>query len=146
VIHPSKLHAAFLVTHNWIAILIIGLILLMPVYIPMLAQADGTMFPVTTNMSIVPPVVTADGGGLNFRFGYTKARQCEYIGIEAKYRGVHADFFPLPGQPPPGTRLVGTQLSQMFHLDAPDLDGLDIWTIHRCSPFWLTVTHIYGAQ
>ena len=119
-----------------------ALLIALPIYGPVMPAFEGLILPVTTKIGPVNPVVTNDGG-LEFRFQYTKLRACEYLGTEARLAGYHVDFYPAPGQQSSGTRTTGAQLSQLWHLSNPTLNGVTIFFTHRCSPLWLTQTMVY---
>ncbi len=115
----------------------------LPIYGPIMPMIDGFILPVTTKISPVHPVVT-DDGGLEFKFQYTKLRACEYLGTEARLSGYHVDFGLAPGQlQMGGTRSTGAQISQLWHLDNPTLQGVTIYFLHRCMPLWISQTQVY---
>ena len=126
---------------SWPSLALLILAVLLPVYGPFMAYAEGSWFPVTSPIAIVTSEPAKDG--LDIRYSYTKYRNCEFVGVSAKIDGTEVGFEPVLSSPP-GTRSTGQQISRLWHLDAPSLDGVRIYFTHRCHPFWIVAAKVYG--
>lgn len=107
-----------------------------------MVYAEGALLPVTSKIEIVE--TRPSGTGLDVRFAYAKHRSCELVSTLLKRGEQEIEFNPvLNSSSIPTTRLPGQQVSRLWHVDAPTLDGLEMWFPHRCSPLWLTATQVY---
>jgi len=125
-------------TAIWVLLLLLAFL---PVYGPYMVYAEGVLLPVTSKIEIVE--TRPSGTRLDVRFAYTKYRSCELVSTLLKRGEQEIDFSPVLGNAaPPTTRLPDQQISRLWHVDAPTLDGLEMWFLHRCSPLWLTATQV----
>jgi hypothetical protein len=130
------------VTWTWPVTILLLLAALLPIYGPMLPTIEGYLLPVTSKIQIVNPAADpSDAGSMLFTFTYTKYRACEYLGTEARVKGLHVDFENTEAANI--TRVPGPQISQVWRLRSTDLADLAIYFIHRCSPYWITITRAY---
>lgn len=112
-------------------------------YSPLMPTLEGMALPVTTKIEIVGGVERG-WDGIDFRFAYTKLRNCELLGTDVRGPGgKFVYFYPLPQQGAPQTRGLGPQVSNKWHLGADSLEGLQMTFIHRCQPLWVTVTKVW---
>ena len=132
---------------------------MLPFYGPLMPTIEGGLLPVTTSIVFVDPVTRlplldaageqivpltadpADPTSILVRFTFTKLRACEYLGTNAQIKGITVDFESASA--PSGTRLPGQITSPVWRLHATSLKDLEVRFIHRCNPFWLTVTKAY---
>lgn len=112
-------------------------LLMLPIYGPMLPTIEGGLWPVTGKVEFIG--VTEVDGGVTARLKYTKYRDCEYLGASLDANGMPVDFEPVAGGEPI-TVGTGERLSRPFFIGTKDLAGLRLRWLHRCSPYWLTVT------
>jgi hypothetical protein len=132
--------AAYRVMNSWVTFFALGFFLTLPLWGPQMSTWEGMILPVTTKVDWVDVTPAADG--VEFRFAYSKLRSCEFVNVvmeDAKGREVTLDLVDRLA-PPPSTRLIGKQVSRLWHADIPTLDGVKLFFVHRCSPLWLTVT------
>ena len=106
-------------------------------FFPVVRDAD-----ITSERPVEPDVI------FTIRFG--KVRQCEFIGL-AWYQDdvrLRVDFHPdVDVQPPAQTRPTGQQHAGPWRLRGVErLDGTRAFTLHRCHPLWLTISHFYGQR
>lgn len=136
----SRLSLSFI--GNWAGILLLLLVVFLPVYGPVMAYVEGYVLPVTSPVRIVNVTPDASGTTLTFRFGYIKYRACEYLGTSWRINGMPVDAHPvLPGNT---TRSPGAQISSLWTVEAPTLEGSEVWFWHRCGFAWMTATKVLG--
>lgn len=112
-----------------------------PIYGPFMGGLEGRFLPVTSPINVIS--MEPQGNGVVLTYTYRKLRSCELIGVSAaNSNGDGLMFFPLEGRPL--TKATGLQLSRSWFLGARDLVGVSITFLHRCSPFWVTITKVYG--
>lgn len=127
--------------NNWASLLMLFLLVFLPVYGPFMTTFEGQVWPVTSKIRIVEQHVDTDGG-LIVRFAYTKYRFCELVGTTMTIGNQEIGFAPVAGSGAPTTRSPGLQVSRLWKVDSPTLDGVSLWFISRCHPFWLTLTQV----
>jgi len=123
----------------WPMMVLLALVALLPLYGPWFPPIEGALFPVTSKITVGEAV--AHDGSMLFRFSYEKYRTCEIVGVEATINGKPVDF-GRADDTPPGTRIPGDQTSRVWRLGSPSLDGLAVFFIHRCHPYWITITKV----
>lgn len=127
------------VTWTWPAVIVLFVLAMLPIYGPLLPPLEGAVWPVTSKVSFVNAAPTE--GGLTARMSYTKLRDCEIIGVSLDRNGVPIEFEPVAGSLEAlTTRGTGPQISRQWFIGADSTDGLRLRFIHRCSPWWMTVT------
>ncbi len=122
---------------------IIAVVFVLAIFGPWIGELEGQLFPVTSKVTISD--IQEDGEGTLFRMGFNKLRNCELIGITVKRRGVAVPAGPAPGEiGGNGTLAPGARRSQAWLVPgSTPLDDMEITWSHRCSPFWVTITHAY---
>lgn len=138
---PSRNRFAIGVTWSWPITVLLLLLILMPIYAPLMPTIEGNFSPVTGKVEFVD--ITPVPGGFVARMQYIKLRNCEYLGASLDKAGTPIEFSPYNGPPPTGTFPTGPQLSRPWFIGAANLDGLRLRWVHRCNPLWLTVTVAY---
>ena len=119
--------------------IVLFVLAMLPIYGPLLPPLEGAVWPVTSKVSFVNAAPTE--GGLTARMSYTKLRDCEIIGVSLDRNGVPIEFEPVAGSLEAlTTRGTGPQISRQWFIGADSTDGLRLRFIHRCSPWWMTVT------
>lgn len=109
-------------------------------------SVEGKIFPVTTSIKILDPITTGSWY-MEFAYSYVKLRKnCRLVDISSTIGGDYVTFAPVSA-PPPGPhppRPPGYNVSSLFRLDAPSLDGLVVSFVHAC-PFepWTVITRVY---
>jgi hypothetical protein len=120
-------------------VLLMLFLAMVPIWGPLLPPVEGYLAPVTSKVSFVNAAPTE--GGLTARMSYTKLRDCEVIGVSLDRGGVPIEFEPIAGSLEAlTTRGTGPQISRQWFIGADSTDGLRLRFIHRCSPWWMTVT------
>lgn len=139
----SRLSLSFI--GSWAGILLLILAVFLPVYGPPMGYVEGYLLPVVSPIKIIEQMPTEDGMGTLIRFTYTKLRVCPSGGPPVLHIGGNEiDFHLVVPNPTDVVRLPGKQTSSQWFVGSPTLVGADIWFIHRCGPFWVTITHVYG--
>lgn len=113
----------------------------LPLYGPRMGYIEGSLMPVTSQIEIVDYDERDDG--IYFRFVYEKNRLCEITGVGMYADGQEIGFDPT-GDQPLNTLGSGRQVSRLWHVERKNLEGAQIWFYHRCHPFWITATRVYG--
>lgn len=127
------------VTWTWPVVICLLVLAMIPIWGPLMPPLDGTVWPVTSKVTFVDQQPTE--GGLLARMSYTKNRDCEIIGVSLDRAGVPIEFEPVAGSLEAlTTRGTGPQISRQWFIGADSTDGLRLRFIHRCSPWWMTVT------
>jgi hypothetical protein len=107
---------------------------------PLMAPIEGALFLVTSKITFVS--VVPDGGDLLVQFTYDKLRLCKAPSIGGNQAGKPVPMaLAVPG--PVQTRILGPQLSGIWRFKTKTLDGLDVYYLHECGPFWLTLTKVF---
>jgi len=127
---------------NWAVLIALGVIALLPVYGSFMPYVEGSIWPVTSRITVIS--VVPNGTGVDITYTYTKYRLCELVGYSAKVAGIDTLLVPIGEAVGLGTRGLGPEAPRQWRLVAPSLANTEIWVIHRCSPLWLTATKIYG--
>lgn len=132
----------FRLLNNWASVVVLVLLLGLPIYGPFMVYAEGDTFPVTSNI-VLTDIESADGG-LSLRFTYEKYRECELVGTAWLVGKTEVEFHPISGIVT--TRIVGQQQSRKWFLGAStgDFPKSTAWFLHRCHPFWITATKVFG--
>lgn len=125
---------------NWVVVISLLLLVGLPVYGPPLSYLESQYFPAASKITIVS--VSKDVTGLNVVFTYTKKRLCEFLGGYAK-RGISEVGHEATGGDNPTTVDVGVTITRAWHIDALDMDNLEIWFAYRCEPFWVSIVKVY---
>jgi hypothetical protein len=121
---------------------VIAVVFALAIFGPRIGELEGQVFPVTGKVTISDVRVSDDG--TRFRMGFSKNRNCELIGITVKIRGVAVPAGPAPGEVGSnGTLATGERRSQVWLVPGSTLDDMEISWSHRCSLFWVTITHAY---
>lgn len=133
---PSQRNAVRL-TWAWPSVVLLLFFALLPVYGPIMPAIEGALLPVTSKVMFkdIMPVER----GLAVRMQFTKLRDCEYLGVTADRDGRSVDFEPIAGGPPI-TLPAGDRLSRPWRIGVTDLEGIRLRWVHRCGPWWTTVT------
>lgn len=113
------------------------LLLLLPGFSSVIPTLEGSLFPVTSKVEFVQ--ITPVDGGLTARMKFTKYRDCEFLGVAADRDGISVSFEPVAGELPL-TLPTGERLSRPWALGSPDFKGIRLRWVHRCNPYWTTVT------
>lgn len=125
--------------------ILLVLALFLPIYGPPMGYVEGTLLPVVSPITITEQVPTDDGLGLLIRFTYTKYRACASGSSPVLHIGANeVDFHLVLPNADPLVRLPGKQRSSQWYVGSPTLEGAEIWFVHKCGPFWLTITKVYG--
>lgn len=78
------------------------------------------------------------------RMSYNKNRDCEVIGVSMDRNGVPVEFEPVGGSLDNLiTRGTGPQISRLWFIGDDSVEGLRLRLLHRCNPFYITVTIAY---
>ena len=133
---------AYRIVDNYLALILLVLLMFLPVYGPLMTQLEGQLLPVTSKVTIIADEA-APGGGRNIRFSYVKHRACEIVGTSLRIGEQEVGFEPAVNDNMPRTRLPGQQVSRLWHVSADDLTGVELWFTHRCHIFWLTSTQVF---
>ena len=135
--------AALSITWTWPTMVLLLILGMTPLVAPMMPQIDGHLFPVTSKVQFVN--VKEVEGGLTVQMQYEKLRDCEYLGTTL----TSSDGLPIPFAPAavnasqPDTKATGQQLSRRWLVGASSLEGVRLRWVHRCQPFWITITDAY---
>lgn len=130
------------VTWSWPVVFLLAIAILLPVWGPLVGPIEGMIAPVTGKVTFIQR--TEVEGGFTVRMSYTKLRNCEIVGVSMDQNGVAIEFEPVENsQATLTTRGTGPQISREWFVGARDLDGLRLRWLHRCSPFYITVTVAY---
>lgn len=120
-------------------VLLMLFLAMVPIWGPLLPPVEGYLAPVTSKVSFVNAAPTE--GGLTARMSYTKLRDCEIIGVSLDRKGVPVEFEPVSGSLDAlTTRGTGPQISRQWFIGNEDTEGLRLRFVHRCNPFFTTVT------
>ena len=122
---------------TWPGATIVLMLLMLPIYGPMIPVVEGGLFPVTGKVEFIE--VHPVEGGVSVRMKYTKLRDCEFIGVALDDNGFPVTFDPVAGGAPL-TLPTGDRLSRPWLVGADTVDGLRLRWVHRCNPFWTTIT------
>lgn len=135
-VSPSKLLSVPAVA-AWIALLFI------PALWPYFPRLEGRLLPVATPYVVSSETVTKEG--VSFYVSFEKLRQCDFIGI-AWYQGHQRLTLVLEPdrELAPATRPTGGQFTGPWLLRGVDkLEGTQSVVLHRCHPFWTTITEMW---
>jgi hypothetical protein len=136
---PPSHKLALDLTWSWPVTLLLLFVALLPVYGPLMPPLEGQLLPVTTKVRFVN--VTPAEGGLRVRMSYLKLRDCQIIGVSMDKNSVPIEFEPVAGSVDTlSTRGTGPQISREWFAGTEDLDSVRLRWIHRCGPWWTTVT------
>lgn len=124
-------------TWSWPITVALLVLLMASIFGPLLPVLEGTFFPVTSKVEFVDPQAVQDG--LIVRMKFTKYRDCEYLGVAADRDGISVDLEPVAGGLPI-TLPTGERLSRPWKIGTTDLKGVRLRWVHRCNPFFTTVT------
>lgn len=131
------------VLNNGPILVLLALLVFLPVYGPYMVAIEGRLLPVTSRIEFTETTPTPEGG-LDVRFRYEKYRDCEYLNTQVRLGEVDLEFDPVRGQRFSTVRPLGFNVSRLWHLNVTSLEGVQMWFVHRCHPFWITVTKVYG--
>ena len=127
---------------NWASVITLLAMLFLPVYGPVMSYIEGDWWPVTSKVTFIESKSTDEG--FVTRFTYTKNRTCELAGVVMRRGGADVEFSPIfKSSQVAQTRLPGEQVSRLWIAAIPNLDGTELLFVHRCHPFWVTVTRVY---
>jgi hypothetical protein len=128
------------ITWSWPVTILLLIVAMSPFVLPLLPQFDGRFFPVTSKVKWLD-VQPADGG-VTAKMSYVKLRDCEYLGSSIDRDGLPIPLNPVSGQKPQ-TFPTGTRVSAPWFIGSSDLEGLQLRFVHRCNPWFTTVTVAY---
>lgn len=135
----SKLSPMTRLVWTWPGALAVLILAMLPVWGPLVPPLEGAVWPVTSKVTFVEQKLVA--GGFTVRMSYNKLRDCEIIGVSMDRNGVPIEFEPVNGSVDKlTTRGTGPQISREWFIGSDRIDELRLRFIHRCSPFWTTVT------
>lgn len=127
---------------NWASLTILLAMLFLPVYGPIMSYVEGDWWPVTSKVEFID-TKAVDEGTIT-RFSYVKNRTCELAGVVMKRGGMEVEFSPVfKSSQVAQTRLPGKNVSRLWLAAVPNFDGVELTFLHRCHPFWITVTRVY---
>jgi hypothetical protein len=127
------------ITWSWPVTILLLVAVLLPIYGPLIPPLEGSLLPVTSKVKFTD--VTPTEGGLLVRMNYVKNRDCQIIGVSMDKNGVPIEFEPVSGSTDAlVTRGTGPQISRQWFVGNDSLDDLRLRWIHRCGPWWTTVT------
>jgi len=130
------------ITWTWPVMIALLALAMLPVWGPLLPPMEGFAMPVTSKVTFVQQ--TPVEGGLHVRMSYTKNRDCEILGLSMDREGVPIDFEPVIGSVDNlVTKGTGTQVSRLWFVGDEKVDGLRLRFLHRCHPWFITVTTAY---
>lgn len=126
-------------TWSWPAVIVLLVLAMLPIWGPLIPPIEGTILPVTSKVTFIQQVPVE--GGMQLRMSYTKNRDCEILGESLDSNGVPIEFEPIAGSTDNlVTRGTGPQISRLWFAGTDDLTHVRLRFVHRCSPFWTTVT------
>lgn len=128
-------------TWSWPGTAFLLILIMFPLFGPVMPTIDGNLFPVTGKIEFVDPV-SVNGIHTVVRMQFVKLRDCEYLGVTASRDDQQVDFEPV-SESKPITVPTGERISREWRLDTTDLAGLSVRFVHRCNPFWTTITVAY---
>ena len=127
------------VTWTWPVTIGMLVLVMIPIWGPLMPPLEGAVWPVTSKVVFVDQQITEDGRLV--RMSYTKNRDCEIIGVSMDRVGTPIDFEPVAGSLDAlVTRGTGPQISRQWFVGDRSIEGLRLRFLHRCSPWWTTVT------
>lgn len=112
---------------------------------------ESRYFPVVSTLQIGQVQLTTEGRSIVYG-SFTKLRACEYLGTTWFKRTpdgmerVSLELLRSPGDNNAPTRPLGTQFAGPWTVGlSPDelKEGSIVQLLHRCHPFWTTVTNFY---
>ena len=125
-----------------------------PAWVPLMPKLEGHVAPVLSKLS-VSVVEGRDRGnqakidGVVLYISFDKKRQCEFLSISWRdmRTGAIYPFLPdnLDGRLPE-TQPTGRVTSGPWTLRGAyttDIRHLEVTTVHKCHPFWLTLTTVW---
>jgi hypothetical protein len=126
-------------TWSWPAVIVLLFLAMLPIYGPLIPPLEGMIAPVTSKVTFIQQ--TPVEGGMTVRMNYNKLRDCEILGVSMDRNGVPIEFEPVVGSLDSlVTRGTGPRISRQWLIGSDSTDGLRLRFIHRCSPWWMTVT------
>jgi len=118
------------------------LLAMIPIWGPLLPPLEGQLLPVTSKVKFIEQMPVE--GGLNVRMSYQKLRDCQILGVSMDKNGVPIEFEPVVGSIDTlVTRGTGPQISRLWFVGNDNVDDVRLRWIHRCGPWWTTVTVAY---
>lgn len=127
------------VTWSWPGTIALLVLLMFPLYAPLFPRIEGALLPVTGKIVFVEITLAPDGISTIARMQFEKLRDCEYLGVTADRAGEPVSMEPVSGGAPISLP-AGKRLSRPWLFGTLDLADIRIRWVHRCNPFWTTVT------
>lgn len=128
------------VVWTWPGATTLLILVMVIIFWPLMPVLEGWAFPVTGKISFVDVVQT--DGGLSARMKFNKFRDCEFLGVSADRDDVPIAMDPIHGGFPI-TLPTGQRLSRPWLIGTDSLEGIRVRWVHRCSPYWTTITMGY---
>lgn len=125
---------------NWLFVIVMLLIIGLPIYGPPLSYLESRVWPPASKITVLS--IKPDATGLDLTFQYSKLRLCEFLGGYVK-RGISEVGHEATGGGDPRTIGVGVTITRSWHIDALDMDNLEIWFAYRCEITWVSVVKVY---
>lgn len=135
---------AISVAWTWPVVIVLLIFAMVPIWAPIIPPLAGLIAPVTGKVTFIEQ--TPVEGGLTTRMSYYKNLDCELLsgGVSVDRDGVPVLFEPVNGSLKTlVTKGTGPQISQLWFLGDSSTEGLRLRWIHRCNPYFLTVTVAY---
>jgi len=127
---------------TWPAIISMLVLVMIPVWGPLMPPLEGQVLPVTTKVKFINPRPV--DGGTHVRMSYVKLRDCQILGVSMDKNGVPIEFEPVATSVDSlVTRGTGPQISREWFVGADSTEGVRLRWVHRCGPWWTTITVAY---
>lgn len=130
---------AISVAWTWPVVIILLVFAMVPIWAPIIPPLAGLIAPVTGKVTFIEQ--TPVEGGMHTRMSYYKNFDCTIEGVSLDRNGVPIIFEPVVGSLKTlTTKGTGPQISQLWFIGDDKIEGLRLRWIHRCNPYFLTVT------
>lgn len=132
-------------------IAVILFVAFLPIYLPIMAKYEGTLFPVVEGVQIISEVPgecpDCRTPHVDIYLSFDKTRQCEFINLswfDSTGRRVRVEFDPVLDGTEVQTRPAGPQIAGPWRiLGVETLEGTRAVVEHQCHPFYRTYTRFY---
>lgn len=119
---------------------------LLPLWGPMMPRIEGRVLPVTSHWGMEPIETQGGREGARFYLRFTKLRDCDLV----NYSFIHRETLVRANVEAEYGYTVVTLPAGEEHRTGPfiawgvsDITDYTAVTVHRCHPFWLTISEVY---